>query len=56
MGSQRLEVELELIRRKVAVLDAATETDITAHLTDTTPHPVYDDMTSLTLNFENALA
>lgn len=28
---------------------------ITAHLLDPTPHPVYDDMASLTLIFENQI-
>lgn len=28
---------------------------VTAHIADTTPHPVYDDMASMTLIFENGL-
>lgn len=39
----------------LASLEADSNAEIAAHITNPTPHPAYDDMNSLTLLFENGL-
>ncbi len=46
---------IEIISLDDPIPDNGSSGDLAAHVADTTPHPVYDDMPSMTLIFQNGL-